>query len=217
MINLVVEGTEFWGVEVGECGGVDEGVVELFDLANSCGFGVVLADFVEASESVCGVGDFVDAWHRDRAEDGDSVVEACEHGSEEGDALNEGDGTVDGVDDPLVAVGAVFVWELFSEDSVVGEVVCDSVAEFCFDGLVGDGDGGAVGFVVGFEGVFPEPVERDFGAGHGVGSGEGKALLKFFGRWGGCHAGCAFSACVRAWSSWSMCALVCDALIERRK
>ena len=113
-------------------------------MTDSRGFGVVLTDFVEASESVCGVDDFVDAGHRDRAEDGDSVVEACEHGPEEGDALDEGDGAVDGVDDPLVAVVAVFVGELFSEDAVVGEVVCDAVSEFGFDRLVGDGDGGAV-------------------------------------------------------------------------
>lgn len=174
---------------------------------------------MEASQTCGGVDEFVEAGHGDRAEDGDTVVEAREHGSEEWDTLDEGDGAVDGVDDPLVFVGAVFVGELFAEDAVVGEVVCDSVSDFSFDGLVGDGDGCAVGFVVGGEGVFAEPLEREFGAGHDVGCGEGESGLEFFGwwrmLWG--HACWTLSALVRAALSWLMWSWVWSALSERRK
>lgn len=89
LIDLIVERAELGGIEIGQRGGVDEGIRELVDTADSRGFGIVLTDFVEASESIGGVHKFVDARHRDGAEHWDTVVEACEHGSKEGDALDE--------------------------------------------------------------------------------------------------------------------------------
>lgn len=181
-VDLFVEGAELWGGEVGEGGGVDEGATELIDFAHSCGDGWVVVGLVEAAEACSCVDEFVEAGHGDGAEDGGAVVEKGKHGAEEGDALDEGDGAVDGIDDPLVFVAAGFVGELFAEDPVVWEVVFDSVTELRFDGLIGDGDGGAIGFVVGGEGALTEPLEGEFGAGHGVGGGEGEAGLEFL-----CH------------------------------
>jgi len=145
-------------------------------------------------------------------------VEAGEHGAEEGDALYEGDGAVDWVDDPLVVVGAWFVVELFSEDGVVWEAFFDAFSEFCFDGFVGDGDGGAVGFVVWGVGVFAEPLQGEFCAGHGVLCGEIEACMNFKGGWGQIgHAGWALRAWVRAAPSCSIWALQWEAFMERRK
>ena len=187
-VYLFVEGAELWGGEVGEGGGVDEGVGEFVYGADFGGDGVACIDLVERAQACGGVDEFVEAGHGDGADDGGAFVEAGEHGAEEGDALDEGDGAVDGVDDPLVVVGAWLVRELFAEDGVVWEVCGDSFAEFGFDGFVGDGDGGAVGFLVWGEGVLAEPLECEFGAGDCVGCGEVEAGLKvgleFFGHHG---------------------------------
>ena len=190
-------------------------MVELVNVADSRWDGWVVVGLVEAALASCGVDEFVQAGHGDGADDGGAFVEAGEHGAEEGDALDEGDGAVDWVDDPLVVVGAWFVVEFFADDGVVWEGFFDSFAEFGFDCFVGDGDGGAVGFVVWGEGVFAEPFEGEFGAGHGVCCGEVEAGLKFGGRQG--HASCVSSALVSAWLSWSMWAWVWEAFMERRK
>ncbi len=101
-----------------------------------------VGDLVECAEAFGGVDRFiVEGGHGDDAEDGLVVVEAGEHGSEEGDAVDEGDGAVDGVDDPLVSGGSLAVIELFAEDGVVWVGVDDVFSEVCFGGAVGDGDG----------------------------------------------------------------------------
>ncbi len=58
-VYFFIQGAEFWGVEVGEGGGADEGLVEFVYCADFGGDWVVVVGLVVAAEACGGVDEFV--------------------------------------------------------------------------------------------------------------------------------------------------------------
>jgi hypothetical protein len=81
----------------------------------------------------------------DQAEDRLAGVEQRDERREERNAAREADRPIDRIDQPAGAVRGALGAELLAEDGVVGEGAAQVLADHPLGGLVGLGDGGAIG------------------------------------------------------------------------
>lgn len=134
------DGLEVWEVVFSEVGshtgeaGAEYGLVELSAVGDADGFAVALGAVV-----FLGAEEFVEYGGVNGGEVGGVVAVQGDGDRVEWLVMDEGGGSVDGVDDPAVFLAGSSA-ELFAEYGVGGVALGDGVAEIGFDGAVGFGD-----------------------------------------------------------------------------
>ncbi len=82
---------------------------------------------------------FLQSGHVDQTQEGLVVLLQSQESAEEGDAVNERYGAVNGVDDPTIATGAVLGAEFFAQPAVVGPMLADQIEDALLSVFVGNG------------------------------------------------------------------------------